>query len=230
MWRLRDFAVMGVTAVAVGGVGMLLFSSSGALVAADGQAAVGKVETPTLKLGSVGVSAAVRGEGAAAHERQPVLKAGTVPEYAVTVNNTGESPATAHFTLQADVMTMQDRFSRVGRPRPPAWTHDYAVELKAGETQTLTVSPGVAVAAATSMRLVARPASEANSTGPVRAVIGMVLVNVSAEAPKAAAPVQTAAVQAAPVQTAVAAPAEPVDVAGVVERLRRQRAAEAGQR
>ena len=58
-------------------------------------------------------------------------------------------------------------------------------------------------AAATSMRLVARPAMEANPTGPVRAVIGMVLVNVSAEASKAA-PVQTAAVQAAPVRTAAA--------------------------
>jgi hypothetical protein len=218
--------------VAVGGVGVLVFSSSGALVAADGQAAVGKVETPTMKLGSVGVSAAVRVEGAAVHDRQTILKAGSVPEYVVTVSNTGESPATARFTLQADVMTMQDMLSRVGRPRPPAWTHDYAVELKAGETQTLTVAPGVAVAAASSMRLTGRPTLDANSTVPVRTVTSMVLANVSAEGGRTAAPVQAAAVKSGPVLAAAvaAAPATPVDVAGVAERLRQRRAAEAGQR
>jgi len=70
------------------------------------------------------------------------LKPGKVPAMQLTVHNSAQEPAAAHFNVALNVQSMRDWASRNATLRPPAWSHEYEISLVPGETKTLDINCG----------------------------------------------------------------------------------------
>ena len=188
MWNFREWLLMGVTAV---GVSVLTVAvvETGALVAADDQPAVRNIPQAKWESGTCVVTAAVADKTAAAGA-QGLLQAGELPALTLHVENHGSAPETLTFHLSMTVTSARDRFSRVGRPGAPGWTHDYTLLVQGGQAQDVPVDTQVKLEAGSSATLVIAPIAAADQ--PVRPVPNVALLRL------AAAPAPTPSPSAAP--------------------------------
>ena len=77
------------------------------------------------------------------------LALGDKPEGVLTAVNAGAEPVKMTVKLQMMLMSNPGPLTRVGPIAYPVWTHDVEIALDAGETKTVKVAAGAAVAAGT---------------------------------------------------------------------------------
>lgn len=126
MWNRRDYGVLAAAALATFGLTLGTFWPRVANAVDEKPAATTEVKIPTLAIGSVTVTAQLEKD-----KPHTVL---------VTVKNTSDEPASAKFKAAAMVSPPSSPLSRSGPLSSETWSSDYALELKASESQTLTVT------------------------------------------------------------------------------------------
>jgi hypothetical protein len=126
MWNRRDFVVLATAAVASFGLTLIAFWPRTVQAVGDTPPVTNDVKQPALDLGSVSVTAALD----PAHSRTVLL----------TLHNLDGSEATVRFAASAAVVPPTSPFSR-GEPMPrEVWKEEYSLNLKPGETRTLSVA------------------------------------------------------------------------------------------
>jgi len=125
MWTKKDTLLTATAALATFGITVSLLWPRSLNAGGSPTPVTSAIQQPKLELGNVSVTAAL--DPAVAHR------------VILTLVNSGSDPASANFKASAMVTGPASAFAR-GRPRPQqAWTQDYVLDLKPGETQQITV-------------------------------------------------------------------------------------------
>jgi hypothetical protein len=126
MWNRRDMLVMATAAFATFGLALAAFYPRLANAVDETPAATANIKTPTLTVGPIAVSAAM--DRTNAH---------TV---VLTLRNPADSSASAKFVASAMVLPPTSPLSRSLPIGNQVWKEEYSLDLKSGETRTLSVS------------------------------------------------------------------------------------------
>lgn len=139
MWNRREWAVVGTSALGVFGVTVALFWST-PLNATGEKPLTGSVAVPSYRAGECVVTAAILPGDAVlpgSKEGVTLIRAGALPGMQLVVHNPSQSEAPAAFRVELQRSSMSDMLRRVPAPTPPAWSDDYDLSLKPGETRVI---------------------------------------------------------------------------------------------
>jgi hypothetical protein len=125
MWNRQHFAVMATAAVASFGLTLATFYPRLANAVDQAPAPTVEVKVPTLNLGTVAVTAAM----------DPTDNHTMI----LTLRNTGDADASAHFLAQASVTPESDGGSRRMPSPERVWNEEYSLNVQGGATKTVSV-------------------------------------------------------------------------------------------
>jgi hypothetical protein len=126
MWNRRDLLVLATTAVATFGLTLVAFYPRTVQAVGEAEQATTEVKQPTLHVGSVSITAAMDPK----NDHTVIL----------TLINAGDAEFSAQFVAQAAVAPSSSPLSRsLSIPRE-VWKEEYALNLGAGETKTISIA------------------------------------------------------------------------------------------
>ncbi len=126
MWNRRDILVLTTAAVATFGLTLIAFCPRLANAVDETPAVTANIKTPTLAVGQIAVSAAM--DRSNAHT------------IVLTLRNSADSSASAKFVASAMVLPSTSPLSRSLPISTQVWKEEYSLNLKSGETKTVSVS------------------------------------------------------------------------------------------
>jgi hypothetical protein len=142
MWNRRDWAAVGTSALGVFGLTVALFWST-PLNATGEKPLTGVVAVPTYQAGECRVTARILpGDAVMAGSKEGMMqiRAGALPGMQLVIHNPSQSEAPAVFRVELQRSSMSDMLRRVPAPTPPAWSDDYDLSLKPGETRVIALN------------------------------------------------------------------------------------------